>query len=212
MTLESGAAATAPDWRSPTPLDLDPILEAALTAFHEVGFHGSSVRDLAKRTGVTVPALYYHYENKEGILYALIQRSMGTLLTLTRAAYDEPPAHPGQRFLNVVECVSRFMANSGQVSFLDAEMRALTDPHREAYIEQRDEIERMLLASMKEGMDAGVFSVKYPRDTTRALLGMIQTIVNWYRPDGLLSVDELAVRYVDIAARTVGATLPIQPS
>ena len=59
-------------WRtSPTP-ELSPILSASLDAFSEHGYHGTTVRDIAKRVGVTVPALYYHHENKEGLLFALL--------------------------------------------------------------------------------------------------------------------------------------------
>ncbi len=47
------------------PVELSPILSAALDAFYEKGFHGASVRDIARRVGVTVPALYYHYDSKE---------------------------------------------------------------------------------------------------------------------------------------------------
>ena len=77
------------DWRTLQPLDLSPILSAALDAFYETGFHGTSVREIARRVGVTVPALYYHHENKEGLLIALLELSTSDVLSRAHAADAE---------------------------------------------------------------------------------------------------------------------------
>jgi hypothetical protein len=42
-------------------------------------------------------------------------------------------------------------------------------------------------------------------ETSRALLGMCQSVARWYHADGPLSPEEIAARYVDIALMTVGA-------
>jgi hypothetical protein len=47
-------------WRETGPLELAPILQAALDALYENGFHGTPVRDIARRVGDTLPALYCH--------------------------------------------------------------------------------------------------------------------------------------------------------
>jgi AcrR family transcriptional regulator len=192
-------------WRDAREVELSPILAAALEAFYEHGYHGASVRDLASRIGVTVPALYYHHENKEAILFELLDVSIQRLLSQCQAAYAEAADDPQARFLNLVECTARFMAGSGKVAFLNAEIRSLSPDLRARYSEKRDQIEAMLLASLQDCVAAGLFDVSSPRDTARALLGMIQAIATWYRPDGDLSVDEVARRYVDIAAHAVGA-------
>ena len=41
-------------WREPTQIALTPILTAALEAFYETGYHGTSVRDIARRVGGSV--------------------------------------------------------------------------------------------------------------------------------------------------------------
>ena len=45
------------DWREYGPLDFSRILDAALQAFSEHGYHGTTTRDLAKRSGLSVPGL-----------------------------------------------------------------------------------------------------------------------------------------------------------
>jgi AcrR family transcriptional regulator len=194
------------DWRACPELELTPILAAALDAFYEAGYHGASVRHVASRVGVTIPALYYHHRNKEAILFSLLDSSIEQLLTLCVAAHAEAEGAPDQQLLNLIECTSRFMARSGKVAFLDAEIRALSPELRSVYSAKRAKIESMLLTSLEDSNRAGLFSVSSPRDTARALLGMVQAIATWYRPGGELSPDEVAARYVDIAAHAVGAS------
>ncbi|MCB9737992.1 MAG: TetR/AcrR family transcriptional regulator [Deltaproteobacteria bacterium] len=43
------------------------IVAAALDLFAEKGFHGTSVRDIARAVGVRESALYNHFENKDAI-------------------------------------------------------------------------------------------------------------------------------------------------
>ena len=50
------------------------ILEAALDLFIELGYEGTSLREIANRLGVTKAALYYYFESKDEILMALHMR------------------------------------------------------------------------------------------------------------------------------------------
>lgn len=79
---QTAEVAPARGWREPGPLALTPILTAALDAFYDNGYHATSVRDIARRVQVTVPALYYHHENKEALLVELLNRSIDLVTDL----------------------------------------------------------------------------------------------------------------------------------
>jgi TetR/AcrR family transcriptional regulator len=51
----------------------DRLLLAASELFTTRGYAATSVREIVERAGVTKPALYYHYGNKEGICRALVE-------------------------------------------------------------------------------------------------------------------------------------------
>lgn len=57
----------------------DQILSAAAELFGESGFHGSSMAALAKRAGMSVGHIYHYFENKDGIIEALVDRAMEEL-------------------------------------------------------------------------------------------------------------------------------------
>jgi len=56
------------------------ILEEALGLFLEKGYHGASMRLLARRVGIQGSSLYNHYQNKETIFSALLEKAAPQLL------------------------------------------------------------------------------------------------------------------------------------
>jgi AcrR family transcriptional regulator len=206
VTQVSGVDTPPGGWRGADDEDLSLILVTARDLFYEVGFHGTSVRDIAGRVGVTVPALYYHYANKEAILAALLDIGIRSVIERCEQAQAEAGDDPVAGFRNLIECLALYMANHRKNAAMDAEIRALSPAGRKAYSAQRRRVEEMLVSAIERGVAAGVFEVTSPPDTGRALLGMIQAITIWYLPGrGRLTASDLADRYVDIAMHTVGA-------
>jgi AcrR family transcriptional regulator len=205
LAQASGITAPPGAWRLADDEDLTPILATARDLFYEVGFHGTTVRDIAGRVGVTVPALYYHHANKEAILSALLDRSIGSVIGRCEQALSEAGEDPADQFRNIGECLARYMANHRKSAAMDAEIRALSPAARKLYSVQRRRVEQMVSDTISRGVAAREFEVTSPADTGRALLGMIQAITLWFIPGGgRLTASELAARYVDIAERTVG--------
>jgi TetR/AcrR family transcriptional regulator, regulator of cefoperazone and chloramphenicol sensitivity len=52
------------------------ILEVALELFHEQGYAGTSIRDIAQRMAITKAAVYYHFPSKESLLAELLTPAM----------------------------------------------------------------------------------------------------------------------------------------
>jgi AcrR family transcriptional regulator len=205
LAQPSGLTAPSGAWRLADDEDLTPILATARDLFYDVGFHGTTVRDIAGRVGVTVPALYYHHANKEAILCALLDRSISSVIERCEQALSEAGDDPADRFRNLIECLALYMANHRKSAAMDAEIRALSPAARKLYSIQRRRVEQMVADTIAQGVAAGEFAVTSPTDTGRALLGMVQAITLWFDPDrGQLTATELATRYVDIASHTVG--------
>ncbi len=67
------------------------LLDAAIAAFSENGFKGTSTRDIAERAGVHHPLITYHFKNKEQLWRAAANRIFGEL----KDALDDALAAPG---------------------------------------------------------------------------------------------------------------------
>lgn len=194
------------DWRSFETLELPPILAVARAAFQDRGYHATSVRDIARDVGVTVPTIYYHYESKQGLLVALLIRHIRELLHRCTSAVEEAGGRPRDRLLNFVEAVVLWTTNRREVAVLDQERRSLDSDNRIEYVSYRDKIERLLDDALEDGVLQGLFAIEDVRTVARAILSMIRGIPGWYHEDGALSPEEIVRIYQDLALRMVIAS------
>lgn len=192
------------DWRRFAPLELTPLLRGALDAFYERGFYGTTVRDIARRVGQTVPSLYYHHENKEGVFVALLEKGTREVDWRARAAIADGGDRPEAQLVNMVEAITLYMTHRVQIALLDVELRYLAPANRKKYAATRKEVENLLVLILEDGVRKKVFTITNPQETARALLGMYQSIARWYHAEGPLTPEDVAERYIDITLMTVG--------
>lgn len=64
------------------------ILDAAELTFARLGYRGAGMADIAETSGVTQPMLYRHFASKHELFLAVLDRSIGQVLELWRAAPD----------------------------------------------------------------------------------------------------------------------------
>ncbi len=67
------------------------LLRAAVNVFDRKGYTAASVREIVELAGVTKPALYYHFGNKDGVLIAILEEGAREF----QAAVARATAHPG---------------------------------------------------------------------------------------------------------------------
>lgn len=194
------------DWRDCQPVELTEILRHSSEAFYEHGFHGTTVRDIAARVGVTVPALYYHHANKEAILVAVLEAAIADLQVRGEAAIAEAEDDPVQQMANLVEAVVLHLTVRARMAALDSEYRYLSADARAPYAELRKANELLTRSVIERGVEQGVFHVEDTAEATRALLGMLQAIPRWYVDSGPLTPSDVATRYVGLSLALLGAT------
>ena len=64
------------------------ILQAASQCFREKGFHGASIAQISKASGMSAGHIYHYFENKEAIIAAIVAQDLERLLTLTAEIGD----------------------------------------------------------------------------------------------------------------------------
>ena len=199
-THDKSTSAGAPgDWRSFRPLELPAILQHALDAFAEHGYHGTSVRDIARRIGVTVPTIYYHYDNKQDLLVNLLALGIDSAIDRVSAAHAEAGNSPADQFGSMVEAIVLFEAHRRDLAFLDSEIRSLEPENRARYVARRDELQQLFVDVLIAGRRAGIFATPHPVECSRAILAMCQGVATWYRPDGPMTPEQIAHQYTRFA-------------
>ncbi|MFA7391025.1 MAG: TetR/AcrR family transcriptional regulator [Pigmentiphaga sp.] len=200
-TVEQPEAA----WRSyDRDSGLGPVLEATLRVFTNFGYHGTTVRMIAKEAKMSVPGLYYHFSSKQEMLVVLLRHSSEELLRRAHAALQEGGDSPRRRFCLLIENIVLYMTHRRQLAHLAREMQFLEPPHRKAHIARRDELEGLVRREIEAGRRVGVFRAPDVPETTRAVWVLCRSVADWYTPTGPKSPAELADAYIGFALALVG--------
>ena len=79
------------------------LLDAAIQAFSENGFKGTSTRDIAERAGVHHPLITYHFKNKDKLWRAAADKVFRDFRrSLAASLEDHNDEDPKQRFASLV--------------------------------------------------------------------------------------------------------------
>ncbi len=101
-----------PTDRPPNHSRRDAIIDVAAERFAEQGFHGVSMRDIAKAHGSSVAALYNHFASKDDLLLAVGERFYTVFIdNLQRAATQ--PSDGLSRFLSMVRVAANDTSRYG---------------------------------------------------------------------------------------------------
>jgi TetR/AcrR family transcriptional regulator len=171
------------------------ILHAALRAFREHGYHATTLEDIADRLGVRKTALYHYFPDKEAILYACHRESLAELDRILEGA-KRPETAP-ERLAYVIREHVRVMIETLEGSPLAFEVTALSPDRQRAIIAARDRYERVVRRFVQEGVAEGHFRAVNPKTAAFAILGAINWINRWYRPEGALKADELGAEFAE---------------
>ncbi|MGK8523045.1 TetR family transcriptional regulator [Nocardia asteroides] len=199
------AGADAPvRWREFAPLDVDPVLAAALASFVEIGYHGTTVRAIARRAGTSVPGLYHHYRDKHDLLVRILDLTMDELHWRVRAARAEG-RDSIHRVRLIVEALALFHTHRRDLGFIGAsEMRSLSPGERARIARSRRDIQAILDDAITEAHAEGRIATPHTRAAGRAIATMCTAIPQWFRESGPATPEEVAAQYGIFALSVLG--------
>lgn len=193
------------DWRVFPPLRTDAALAAAIDAFVETGYHGATVRTLARRAGMSVPGVYHHYRDKQALLVRALDLTMDELHWRVRAAREEGDT-AAARVALIVEALALFHTHRRALAFIGAsEMRSLEEPDRSRITESRNQIQYLLDAQIDAAVREGAVTTAHPRDAGRAIATMCTSLPQWFRADGPSTPEQIAAEYARFALDLLGS-------
>ncbi|MFD4405282.1 TetR family transcriptional regulator [Nocardia sp. NPDC058499] len=192
------------DWRKFPPLDIDPVLAAAISSFVETGYHGATMRSIARRAGMSVPGVYHHYRDKQQLLVRALDLTMNELHWRVRTARRE--ANTGRaRLSHVVEALALFHTHRRELAFIGAsEMRSLTQDNRQRITHSRNELQYILDEDIDTALNKANLTTSRARMAGRAITTMCTSLPQWFRLDGPATPEQIAAEYAGFALDLLG--------
>ncbi|MBV7669778.1 TetR/AcrR family transcriptional regulator [Streptomyces halstedii] len=176
------------------------LLAVAVHVFNERGYDGTSMEHLSQAAGISKSSIYHHVAGKEELLRRAVTRALDGLFGIL----DEPGAVRG-RAVERVEYVTRrtvevLMDELAYVTLL-LRVRGNTQTERWA-LDRRREFDQRVSALLEAAVADGDLRADVDiRTATRLLFGMVNSLVEWYRPqpEGSPEREQLADTVVRLA-------------
>ncbi len=183
----------------------DDILDAAAQVFRKKGFHGASMADIAESVNLQKASLYHHVSSKQEILLALLDRGID-MLTERIAPLATQPAPAEAKLRQMICAYLQLLAEHADLaSVLLFEHRSLEPKQHTRHIPNRDRFEALWRDVILEGVKSKKFVCPNPGLTVRALLGTLNWTLTWYRPNGELTIEEIADQIADLLFKGLSA-------
>ena len=178
--------------------DREQVLAVAVQLFNEQGYDATSVADVAARLGLTKSALYHHFASKE----ELLRRALDAALDALEDVLDRTLARPGSASDHLREVVQGAVAvlteRQPHVTLL-LRVRGNTAVEQEA-LRRRRAFDQRVTALVRAAQDEGLVRADIDAAVaTRLVFGMVNSLVEWYRPDGPVDPDELGLDVLAVA-------------
>jgi AcrR family transcriptional regulator len=179
------------------------IRKAAITLFRERGYHGTSVRDLARAVDMETASLYYHYPSKHEILIELFHRTMDDMLAGVEQAVAAEVGATARLRAAVRFHVGFHVARQDESFISHSELRAIGEEDLPGIIAKRDRYEKFMRALLSAGVEEGCFEIADVRIAATAILMMCSGVSDWFERRGRLSGASVADHYADMVLRMV---------
>lgn len=181
------------------------VIDAAVQNFQARGYHGTSIRDIARDAGMTPATIYHYFPSKQHILQHIMESVMKDAIASTNAAVIETGNSPTEQLAALMRAWALFHTQRRAEALIGAsEIRSLDGVGHRIVVALRDQQEQMFRVIIERGVAEGSFTTAHPHEAARAIINMGSSIASWYRPDGDLSPETIARRYADLALGTVG--------
>lgn len=175
------------------------VLAAAARLFRQQGYHRTTVRALAAEIGILSGSIFHHFENKDAILFSVMDEVVAAMDEALKTAIAEASTTRERvRALISVELQFIHGKTGDACSVLIHEWGALTEPRQRRLLDGRERYFQSWRDTLEQARQEGLCGLE-PEYLMQLIHGAMAWTAHWYRPDGELSLDGLTDRVLCLA-------------
>jgi AcrR family transcriptional regulator len=170
------------------------LLDTAAVTFAERGFHGTSMRDLSRASGLSLAGLYHYVDSKTELLFLIQDRCFAEVIAGARTALADVDGAEERLRTFIRHHVGFFAAHMNEMKVLAHEEDELSGTMRDAVRQRKREYVALLFGLL----EAAGGEPEHRQVAAYALFGMMNWIYTWYHPGGALPPARLASDMADL--------------
>ncbi len=180
------------------------VMRIVASMYRERGYEGTSMIRLARRAGITAPAIYHYFGSKEDILASFLDYTLRDLIKSVRRGttggnYQEKARNFTVSLVRWQLEQAPFSEAYDRIFELGHLRNALPEKYRGHIRALERELYEIIAKIIDGGVRAGEFREVPVAPTAFAIIAMGDYVLGWYRPEGLLSQKQLAEFYGSLA-------------
>lgn len=203
------AAASTGRGRGRPGYDQATVLRRAIDVFNRQGYDATSMGDLARELGLSKSAIYHHVPSKEHLLAAALDEALETLTAAIDAARSAEGADARARLHRAVRVSVEILVDHLPAVTLLLRVHGNSELEQSA-LKRRRVLDDKLADLVREAAADGAVRTDIPPELiSRLVFGMVNSLVEWYRPGGPVDPDTLAHAVTTMAFEGLsGSTAP----
>jgi AcrR family transcriptional regulator len=181
------------------------ILRAAARLFQQQGYDATSMNDVAAALKLSKGGLYHHFQSKDEILFHIMSHAMqlteDRVINVVRRIDGTSHAGLEERLRTLIRLHIQVVPSpeDREITVMLHENHPLPPALRRKINGRKKDylvfVENLIADVQRKRNSASEVT---PRAAAFALVGMINWIYQWYKPDGPLTGDALVQQYTDI--------------
>ena len=149
------------------------ILDMSFSLFLEKGYDNTSISDILSKLDIARGTLYYHFESKEAIMDAIIERTAKKIVEEAKAIVLQKGLSVHEKIFLLFSAASMKRLSGGDlmIDYLNQPQNALFhEKSNRAFIQK---ISPILGDIISEGVKEGIFDNAFPYESAELVLAMI---------------------------------------
>jgi len=182
------------------------IIKKAIDLFAARGFRGTSIRDIASSTDMSISNVYHYFGNKEGLMLAVLEYSTDKMLNNIREISKLDMDLLDRFKLLVKTHIYQTIEHMKGARIIDIDEEHLSSAGDEARRLIQREILDIYLKELRILEELGYVHVRSLTVLAFNILGMVNWLIRWYRLDGKLNVEEVSEEVVSLCLHGISGS------
>ena len=148
----------------------DQILDTSLQLFMKKGFDATSISDILSQLDIARGTLYYHFESKEAIMDAIIERLLNQVLEKIEKLMTNDSLSQAEKFMGFFASINLTQLTGDEeiVDYFNQPQNALFHEKSNRLLIKK--LSPVLAQIISEGMESWLFDTPYPAETAELIL------------------------------------------
>jgi AcrR family transcriptional regulator len=171
---------------------MEEVYTKAAGLFREKGYMNTSVNGIARELNIQKGSLYYYIEDKETLLFEILNRTMDAMLVQVGDLPKRVLSPDEKLALAIRTHIVSAVRYLNEFSVLLHDTKYLRPALRDIILSKRRHYEEVFLEILRDGISEGTFTKKDEKMLVFLILGSCNWLYQWFSPKGPKSPEQIA--------------------